>query len=70
MASGMPTTTGHYFITMAYDLGGITIKSTRLNVQLVKAVATPTMASASMVHGTAAGSFDSDFHNDGQFNAQ
>ena len=55
---------------MAYDLGGITIKSTRLNVQLVKAVATPTMASASMVHGTAAGSFDSDFHNDGQFNAQ
>ena len=48
------------FVMVAYDLGGITIKSTRLNVQLVKVVATLTTPSVSMAHGTAAGSFDGD----------
>ena len=46
------------FITAAYDLVGIMIKSGRLNVQSVKAVVTPT--TASMAHGRAAGSFDWD----------
>ena len=46
------------FIMAAYYLGGTTIKSAKLNIWSVKAVATPMMASASTAHSTAAGSFD------------
>ena len=44
-------------VMAAYDLGGIAIKSAKLNLWSVKAVVTPMMAS-STAHATAAGSFD------------
>ena len=48
------------FITAAYDLGGIMIKSAWLNIWSVKAVVIPKVASAPTAHGTSAGLFNGD----------
>ena len=51
------------FITAAYDIGGITMKSSWLNVQVVKVVVTPVTSHSICgltAHGKAAGSFDGD----------
>ena len=48
------------FVTAAYDLGGTTIRPSRLNIQSVKAVPTPTAATVPTGGGTLLGSTDRD----------
>ena len=48
------------FVTAAYDLGGATICHCRLNIQLVKAVPTPTAAAVTTAGGALLGSTDGD----------
>ena len=47
-------------MTAAYDLGGMTICPCRLNIQSVKAVLTPTVATVTTAGGTLLGSTDRD----------
>ena len=48
------------FVTAAYDLGGTTIRPCRLNIQSVKVVPTPTVATVPTGGGTLLGSTDRD----------
>ena len=48
------------FVMAAYDLGGTTIHPCRLNIQSVKAVPTPTVATVTTAGGTLLGSADRD----------
>ena len=47
-------------MTAAYDLGGMTIRPCRLNIQSVKVVLTPTVATATTAGGALLGSTDGD----------
>ena len=48
------------FVTAAYDLGGTTIRPSRLNIRSVKAVSPPTAATVPTATGTLLGSTDGD----------
>ena len=48
------------FVMAAYDLGGTMIHACRLNIQSVKAVLTPTVATVTTAGGTLLGSTDGD----------
>ena len=48
------------FVTAAYNLGGMTIRPCRLNIQSVKAVPTPIAATVTTAGGTLLGSTDGD----------
>ena len=48
------------FVTAAYDLGGTTIRPSRLNIHSVKAVSPPTAATVPTATGTLLGSTDGD----------
>ena len=48
------------FVTAAYNLGGMTICPCRLNIQSVKVVPTPTVATVTTAGGTLLGSTDGD----------
>ena len=48
------------FVMAAYDLGGMTIRPCRLNIRLVKAVPTPTVATVPTGGGALLGSADGD----------
>ena len=48
------------FVTAAYDLGGMTIRPSRLNIQSVKVVPTPTAATVTTAGGAFLGSTDGD----------
>ena len=48
------------FVTAAYDLGGTMIHPCRLNIQSVKAVLTPTVATVTTAGGALLGSTDGD----------